>query len=178
VALPTFREEFIPDEPPYKVEAGTFIFENVAGMSAAIDYFEALGRDLGAHNQTQRGAIETAMSAIRAYEQNLSRALLDVLAEVEATVYGVRDAADAALRVPTFCFNLGEKHPAEVVERASEAGFGIRDGHMYAPRLMARLGLAMDRGCARVSLVHYNTIPEIRRFGEVLRKISGRSVRR
>src|SRR5580658_104481 len=41
LALPTFREEFIPDEPPYKIEAGTFIYENVAGMSAAIDYFEA-----------------------------------------------------------------------------------------------------------------------------------------
>ncbi|MGH6877843.1 MAG: cysteine desulfurase-like protein, partial [Rhizomicrobium sp.] len=38
VALPTFREEFIPNEPPYKIEAGTFIFENVAGMGAAIDY--------------------------------------------------------------------------------------------------------------------------------------------
>lgn len=175
VALPTFREEFIPDEPPYKVEAGTFIFENVAGMSAAIDYFEALGRDLGAPNQTLRGAIETAMTAIRGYEQSLSRALLEVLADVGATVYGVDDPAGVGSRVPTFCCNLGEIHPADVVEKASEADFGIRDGHMYAPRLMARLGLAMDRGCVRVSLVHYNTVGEIHRFGEVLQKITGRS---
>ena len=28
--LPTFREDFIPDEPPSKIEAGTFIYENVA----------------------------------------------------------------------------------------------------------------------------------------------------
>jgi selenocysteine lyase/cysteine desulfurase len=76
--------------------------------------------------------------------------------------------------VPTFCFNLGEVHPANVVEGMSEAGFGIRDGHMYAPRLMGRLGLAMDRGAVRVSLVHYNTIDEIERFGEALRKIAGR----
>jgi cysteine desulfurase family protein (TIGR01976 family) len=177
VALPTFREEFIPDEPPYKIEAGTFIFENVAGMSAAIDHFEALGRDLGAHNQSLRGAIETAMAAIRSYEQNLSRALLDVFAEVEATVYGIDDPANAGLRVPTFCFRLGEMHPADVVERMSEMNFGIRDGHMYAPRLMARLGLAMDRGCARVSLVHYNTIDEIHRFGDALGKIRGHSPR-
>jgi selenocysteine lyase/cysteine desulfurase len=79
--------------------------------------------------------------------------------------------------VPTVCFNLGEIHPADVVERMSGAGFGIRDGHMYAPRLMARLGLAMDRGCVRVSLVHYNTIDEIHRFGEALRKIRGHSPR-
>ena len=42
--LPTFREDFIPDEPPYKIEAGTFIYENVAGMSAAVRYLESLGQ--------------------------------------------------------------------------------------------------------------------------------------
>jgi cysteine desulfurase family protein (TIGR01976 family) len=171
VALPTFREEFIPDEPPYKMEAGTFIFENVAGMSAAIDYFEALGCDLSAHNLPLRDAIETAMSAIRTWEQNLSRALLDVVADAGATVYGIHERANVGARVPTVCFNLGRTHPAEVVEKMSEAGFGIRDGHMYAPRLMRRLGLAIDRGAVRVSLVHYNTLDEVHRFGEALQKI-------
>ena len=38
--LPTFREDFIPDAPPGKIEAGTFIYENVAGMAAAIAYLE------------------------------------------------------------------------------------------------------------------------------------------
>ncbi|TIV05598.1 MAG: aminotransferase class V-fold PLP-dependent enzyme, partial [Mesorhizobium sp.] len=42
--LPTFREDFIPDEPPYKVEAGTFIYENVSGMDAAVRYLESIGR--------------------------------------------------------------------------------------------------------------------------------------
>ena len=44
--LPTFREDFIPDEPPGKIEAGTFIYENVAGMDAAVSYLEHLGRVL------------------------------------------------------------------------------------------------------------------------------------
>ena len=30
----TFREDFIPDAPPGKIEAGTFIYENVAGMAS------------------------------------------------------------------------------------------------------------------------------------------------
>ena len=33
--LPTFREEFIPNEPPVKIEAGTFVYENVAGMESS-----------------------------------------------------------------------------------------------------------------------------------------------
>jgi cysteine desulfurase family protein (TIGR01976 family) len=174
MALPTFREEFIPDEPPYKIEAGTFIFENVSGMNAAVDYFEALGRDLGPRSASQmpRDHIATAMTAIRSYEQSLSRGLLDVLARAGATIYGIYDRARADERVPTVCFNLAHKHPAEVVERMAEANIGIRDGHMYAPRLMGRLGLAMDRGAVRVSLVHYNTLDEIQHFGDALKKIA------
>jgi cysteine desulfurase family protein (TIGR01976 family) len=170
LALPTFRESFIPNEPPYKIEAGTFVFENVAGMSAAIDYFEALGRDIDPSN-TRRGAIEAAMSAIRSYEQVLSRRMLEGLSNADATIYGVSDPADVDRRVPTICFNLPRMHPADVVERMAAAGFGIRDGHMYAPRLMDRLGLALDSGAVRVSLVHYNNMDEIDRFGDALRKI-------
>ena len=36
--LPTFREDFIADVPPGKIEAGTVNYENVAGMDAAVGY--------------------------------------------------------------------------------------------------------------------------------------------
>ena len=51
----------------------------------------------------------------------------------------------------------------------SERGIGIRDGHMYAPRLMKRLGISLEAGVNRASLVHYNTVEEIHEFGKVLR---------
>jgi selenocysteine lyase/cysteine desulfurase len=41
---------------------------------------------------------------------------------------------------------------------------------MYSPRLMARLGL-LPGGAVRASLVHYNTVAEIARFGAALREI-------
>ena len=98
---------------------------------------------------------------------------MDALARSGATIYGIGERSRVAERVPTGCFNLEHKHPAEVVERMAEAHIGIRDGHMYAPRLMGRLRLAMDRGAVRVSLVHYNTLDEIHRFGDALKKIAG-----
>jgi selenocysteine lyase/cysteine desulfurase len=73
--------------------------------------------------------------------------------------------------VPTICFDIEGQEPGRLVERMADAGFGIRDGHMYAPRLMARLGHAMDHGCVRVSLVHYNTFEEVRGFGEALKAV-------
>lgn len=173
-SLPTFRESFIPDEPPYKIEAGTFIFENVAGMSAAVDYFSALGRADARHNGL-RPSLEAAMCSIRRYEETLSRRLLQVLTQGGAIIYGMGDPGEAAGRVPTICFNLPGVHPAKVVEHMAHCGFGIRDGHMYAPRLMQRLGLALDSGAVRVSLVHYNTLDEIERFGEALGKLGRRT---
>ncbi len=173
--LPTFREDFIPDQPPGKIEAGTFIYENVAGMAAAVDYLAALGYSLGARSADGAAALrdgcQAAMAAIRSYEQALSRELLRVLQSAGATVYGLSDAAQVEARVPTVCFNLPGIAPAAVTDAAAAAGIGIRDGHMYAPRLMQRLGLAVAQGAVRVSLVHYNTLAEIERFAAVLAQL-------
>jgi len=172
-SLPTFREDFIPDEPPGKIEAGTFIYENVAGMDAAVRYLETLGASLpGASGHTaarsRRSNIVNAMTAVRAYERSLSLELRRVLHESGATIYGIHEEARMQERVPTFCFNLGTTPPALVTETLARAGIGIRDGHMYAPRLMKRLALSTESGVVRVSLVHYNTAEEIQRFGNVL----------
>jgi selenocysteine lyase/cysteine desulfurase len=77
-----------------------------------------------------------------------------------------------AERVPTFCFNLKNTEPAKVTETMASAGIGIRDGHMYAPRLMKKLGLRLESGVVRASLLHYNTAAEVRQFGEILAKLA------
>ncbi|MEX2122846.1 MAG: cysteine desulfurase-like protein [Woeseia sp.] len=171
--LPTFREDFIPNEPPAKIEAGTVIYENLAGMDAAVAYLSDLGVSLLQQAGMPYGAasedpISNAMLAIRTYEQSLSAELLHVLNECGAQVYGVDDPAQLSRRVPTVCFNLPGFAPPAVTEHMARAGVGIRDGHLYAPRLMARLGLDSESGAARVSLVHYNTMAEVHRFGNLL----------
>ena len=171
--LPTFREDFIPDEPPGKIEAGTFIYENVAGMDAAVRYLAKVGRTFAGKpglpdDESIRADCRFGMNAIRDYEQTLSLELLSTLKECRAQIYGIDSADRIAERVPTYCFNIPGFTPRRVTEEAARAGFGIRDGHMYAPRLMQRLGLTKESGAVRVSLVHYNTIGEIHSFGNFL----------
>jgi cysteine desulfurase family protein (TIGR01976 family) len=172
--LPTFREDFIPDAPPSKIEAGTFIYENVAGMAAAVSYLETLGKGLalegaGTEPASRRDSIVRAMTSIREYEATLSREMLEVLQAAGAVIYGVDDPGRLSERVPTFCFNLPHILPASVTETMSNRAIGIRDGHMYAPRLMKHLGRSLDTGVIRASILHYNTIEEIHEFGKVLR---------
>jgi cysteine desulfurase family protein (TIGR01976 family) len=168
-ALQTFREEFIPDEPPGKIEAGTFIYENVAGMDAAVTYLENLGKTVAGKSSSRRKNLVSAMTAIRDYEAGLSREMLSVLRDCGATIYGTGD------RVPTFAFNLQQISPAKVTETMALAGIGIRDGHMYAPRMMKSLGLSLDSGVVRASLLHYNTVKEIHEFGNVLGDLAQQS---
>lgn len=167
--LPTFREDFIPDAPPGKIEAGTVCYENVSGMDAAVGYLARLGRSLAPEQSgTLRADIARAMQAILIYERGLSLEMLKVLRECNARIHGISDPARVASRVPTIAFNIEGVAPAAVTEAMARAGIGIRDGHMYSPRLMKRLGLPLDTGTIRASLVHYNTVAEIHKFGNVL----------
>jgi cysteine desulfurase family protein (TIGR01976 family) len=172
-SLPTFREDFIPNEPPGKIEAGTFIYENVAGMDAAVRYLETPSRNLGGNDEpekpeSRRAALQVALKAIRTYEESLSLQMLRVLNDCGAVIYGVADNKRISERVPTFCFNLPNVPPARIAEELAKQNIGVRDGHMYSPRLMRRLGLAVESGAVRASLVHYNTVEEVRRFGSAL----------
>jgi cysteine desulfurase family protein (TIGR01976 family) len=170
--LPTFREDFIPDEPPGKIEAGTFIYENVAGMEAAVRYLETLGRSIMPRaSGAGRDDLRYAMSGARAYEEMLSREMLRILRDSDAAIYGRAEESRTHERVPTFCFNLPNLPPARVSEELARRNIGVRDGHMYSPRLMRRLGLSAESGAVRASLVHYNTVREIHDFGSALAEI-------
>ncbi|MGB5154260.1 MAG: cysteine desulfurase-like protein [Candidatus Sulfotelmatobacter sp.] len=175
--LPTFREDFIPDEPPGKIEAGTFVYENVAGMEAAVVYLETLGRRIAGNNaeaksESRRSVLRRSFEAIRLYEESLSLEMLRVLNDCGAVVYGVTEKERMSQRVPTLCFNMPNLLPARVTEEFAKQNIGVRDGHMYTPRLMKRLGLPVESGVVRASLVHYNTVEEVRRFGRALAQMT------
>ena len=173
--LPTFREEFIPDVTPDKLEAGTYAYENVAGMDAAVAYLEHLGRsvagDAAADAASRTDAVRTAMLAIAEYERTLSAALLDEVTAIPGmTVHGVSDPHRLHERVPTLCFSVAGRDSAAIAAGLAARDIGVRSGHMYSPRLIARLGLS-PAGAVRASLVHYNTPAEIARFGAALREV-------
>jgi cysteine desulfurase family protein (TIGR01976 family) len=177
--LPTFREDFIPDVTPDKLEAGTYVYENVAGMDAAVGYLERLGRSAIATDSAPRAVVlHAAMDAIAKYEQQLSGALLDAIESVRsATVRGVVDRQRLGDRVPTVSFTVEGVEASAIADALADRDIGARSGHMYSPRLMTRLGL-MPRGVVRVSLVHYNTVEELSRFRMALGEIVDSAIHR
>jgi selenocysteine lyase/cysteine desulfurase len=113
------------------------------------------------------------MAAIRAYEYELSRTLLEILEETPGlTLYGLRDERRLEERVPTFSFTLQNQHPRQVAEKLGDAGIYVWDGNYYALAVTDRLGLEESGGMVRVGAVHYNTQEEVSRLHSTLLAIS------
>jgi len=174
--------------PPGKFETGTQNHEGLAGVLGAIEYLEWLGMTFGehyaekyaGHYSGRRLHLKQAMAAIRAYEYELSRALLDILEETlpkvrgqaGVSIYGIKDVRRLEERVPTYAFTLQGMHPRRVAEALDKECIYVWDGNYYALAVTERLGLEEGGGMVRVGPVHYNTVEEIHRFGEALSKIT------
>jgi cysteine desulfurase family protein (TIGR01976 family) len=168
------------DAPPHKFETGTQNHEGIAGVLGAIEYFEWLGTQFGgSHDWSESGfagrrlTLKKAMTAIRAYEFELSRALIEAVEAVPgARIYGLTDVRRLEERVPTVSFTVVDKQPRQFAERLADEGFYAWDGNYYALAVTQRLDLEDHGGMVRLGAVHYNTLEEISRLGAALKKIA------
>lgn len=180
--LRAYKVRPAPDEPPGKWMTGTQNHEGIAGVLGALEYLEWLA-DGFAHDQVgpwkevgfdgRRLKFKAAMTAIRAYEFELSRALLEAIEAVPGTrIYGLTDRKRLDERVPTVSFTLQGTSPRQVAEDLGKLGFYVWDGNYYALAVTERLGVEGSGGMVRVGAVHYNTLDEIQRFGEALARVA------
>ena len=143
-------------------------------MDAAIRYLERLGQEATGNNHASlRDGLVSAMDAIRNYEMVMSAEILTRLSDIDGVmVYGICDQGQLHRRLPTICFTLNKKPADEVASYCAAHGVGVRDGNMYSPRLLARLGISPQAGALRASLVHYNTLQEIDIFIGLIRRLA------
>jgi cysteine desulfurase family protein (TIGR01976 family) len=163
---------------PHKFETGTQNHEGIAGVLGAVEYFEWLGKEFGSEHveglaedgYTGRCLeLKKGMSALRAYEFELSRALLAALQAIPGLyIYGITDAKRLDQRVATFSFRMKDLTPRQVAEKLNEYGIYVWDGNYYALNVTERLGIEDKGGMVRVGAVHYNTLDEVQKLKEAL----------
>jgi cysteine desulfurase family protein (TIGR01976 family) len=179
--LKAYKVRPAPNNPPGKWMTGTQNHEGIAGVLGALEYFEWLAgqfADVQKDSLAEEGFtgrrldLKAAMTAIRAYEFELSRALIEAIEAVPGThIHGLTDMKRLDERVPTVSFTLEGKHPREIAETLGKEGFYVWDGNYYALAVTERLGVEASGGMVRVGAAHYNTLDEVARFGEALKKI-------
>lgn len=152
------------DTIPHRWETGTLNHEGLAGVTAAVNYLAQMGT-----GETRREKLTAAMTRIGEYEKMLSAHLIDGLKSLDdVTIYGPQSIQN---RIPTVAFTWPRLGPRATAEYLARHGICVWSGNYYALNLMERLGLEADGGAVRVGLTHYNTIEEIDRLIEVLRRV-------
>ena len=134
-------------EPPHKFEAGTPNIAGFVGLSAAIDYYRALGFD-----------------AIHAHEQDLLAYATARLRDVP----GLRIFGEAAEKEPVISFLLEGAQATDLATLLDLQGVAVRSGHHCAHPLMQFYGVPAT---LRASLAFYNTREEVDAFVEALLKV-------
>jgi cysteine desulfurase family protein (TIGR01976 family) len=159
-------------DAPSKFETGTLNHEGLAGVTAAINYLAALGRDYGSHLAGElsnfagrRKELKQAMRVIKSYEQSLFVYLITQLQTIPGLrIYGITNPEEFDDRCPTVAFTRQGFTPAQIATHLGEHGIFVWDGNYYALSVTERLGVEESGGMVRVGLAHYNTQTEIDRL--------------
>jgi len=179
--LKAYKVRPASDELPYKFETGTQNHEGIAGVLGALEYLEWLGRQFGVEHESawkeagfsgRKLELKKGMSAMQAYESGLSKALIKIVESVSGTrIYGITNLNRLDERVPTVSFTVEGKDPEQLAKAIGDENIYVWNGHNYALAIVERLGLFEAGGMIRVGPVHYNTIDELEKLGEVLKKV-------
>jgi len=176
-----------PDEPPSSWEMGTRDQALFASMTAVMEYLSWLGSEVESEvagkvddYAGRRRLLKAALTWIEDYERDLSAAMLkgtqgeeglSKLAGIE--VYGITDASQVHLRVPTFTFNILDADPLKVAkylwEKHAIAVLAEDHGGFYS-RTLKTYGKSI---AVRASPVHFNTIEEVASFLHALKDAIG-----
>jgi len=131
-----------------KFEAGTLNLSGVAGLGAALEYLQAVGR-----------------KRIAAYEKDL----LDYAARRLSEIDGLRILGAPARRAGVLSFVMEPLQAYDVAMLLDRKGFALRSGRHCTDLLHARLGLS---GSVRLSPAFYNARGEIDKLASALEEIA------
>jgi cysteine desulfurase/selenocysteine lyase len=141
---------FIPNEVPWKFEAGTQAIVEAIGFGAAVDYLSSLGMD-----------------AVRQHEMQLTRYTLDALRERFPDTLSIYGPRDVSIRGGAVSFLFEGIHAHDISQVLDEDAVCIRAGHHCAKPLMRVLGVPAT---SRASLYVYNDERDVDMLVEALAK--------
>jgi cysteine desulfurase/selenocysteine lyase len=139
---------WLPNELPWKFEAGTPPIAEAVGLGAAVSYLDGLG-----------------MGAVREHELALTAYALRTLAERHGPDLTVFGPADPTARGGVVSFAYKGIHPHDLSQVLDQAGVCVRAGHHCAKPLMRRLGVGAT---ARASFYVYNDEADVDALSEAL----------
>jgi cysteine desulfurase family protein (TIGR01976 family) len=170
--LPNQNHEFLEGDVPYTLNPGGPNHEELSCLVGVYEYFNNLHEHHFPGSQTTtRDKIEKVNDLIARHEQEIANPLLDYIDSRDDIKLIGKSKIENKDRAPTIAFTVKNKSSKDVSSELVKSGIATRNDNFYAWRCLMALGIDVDDGVVRTSMVHYNTHEDVDNLINALKKI-------
>jgi cysteine desulfurase family protein (TIGR01976 family) len=170
--LPNQNHEFLEGDVPYTLNPGGPNHEELSCLVGVYEYFMNLfEHHYPGENPSIREKIHKVNELIAEHEKEIANPLLDYLTNrSDINLIGKKTITDKD-RAPTIAFTMNNKSSKELSSELVKHGIATRNDNFYAWRCLMSLGIDVDDGVVRTSMVHYNTHNDVSNLIKALKQI-------
>ena len=170
--LPNQNHEFLERDVPYTLNPGGPNHEELSCLIGIYEYFNNLyNHHFPDENNTLRKKIEKINELISNHEEQIANPLLEYLNSRNDIKLIGKKKIENKNRAPTIAFTFVNQSSKKISDQLVKNGIATRNDNFYAWRCLKALGIDVDDGVVRTSMVHYNTHEDVEKLISVLKKI-------
>jgi len=170
--LPNQNHEFLEGDVPYTLNPGGPNHEELSCLVGIYEYFNNLyNHHFPDENNTLRKKIEKINELISNHEEQIANPLLEYLNSRNDIKLIGKKKIENKNRAPTIAFTFVNQSSKKISDQLVKNGIATRNDNFYAWRCLKALGIDVDDGVVRTSMVHYNTLEDVEKLISVLKKI-------
>ena len=170
--LPNQNHEFLEGDVPYTLNPGGPNHEELSCLVGIYEYFNNLyNHHFPDENNTLRKKIEKINELISNHEEQIANPLLEYLNSHNDIKLIGKKKIENKNRAPTIAFTFVNQSSKKISDQLVKNGIATRNDNFYAWRCLKALGIDVDDGVVRTSMVHYNTHEDVEKLISALKKI-------
>jgi cysteine desulfurase family protein (TIGR01976 family) len=170
--LPNQNHEFLEGDVPYTLNPGGPNHEELSCLVGVYEYFNNLfEHHFPGEDSSVREKINKINELIANHEKDIANPLLDYLnSRSDIRLIGKKTISDKD-RAPTIAFTMNNKSSKDLSSELVKHGIATRNDNFYAWRCLMALGIDVDDGVVRTSMVHYNSHEDVSKLISALKQI-------
>jgi len=163
--LPNQNHEFLEGQVPYTLNPGGPNHEELASLIGIKEYFEDLyDHHFNDKNIKLLNKIKKINNLITNHEEKIANHFLDFInSEKKIKLIGKNNCINKN-RAPTFSFTVDGKTSKLVSDSLVSQNIALRNDNFYAWRCLKALGIDINDGVVRASMVHYNNLEDVNKL--------------
>ena len=171
--LPNQNHEFLEGEVPYTLNPGGPNHEELSCLVGVYEYFINLfEHHFPGESLSVREKIHKVNKLIANHEKEIANPLLEYLnSRSDIKLIGKTKISNKD-RAPTIAFTMDNKSSKDLSSELVKHGIATRNDNFYAWRCLLALGIDVDDGVVRTSMVHYNSHDDVEKLINALKKIN------